>query len=181
MITPSAEQLSYPIGKFKFVADADEKEINNRISEIEQLPAHLKNAVKGLNDSQLDTPYRDGGWTVRQVVHHIADSHMNAYIRFKLALTEDKPTIKPYLEKSWAQLDDSTKLPIDVSLSLIAPLHERMVYVLRTIKGDQFDRTVHHPESKRDMSVKFLIALYAWHSKHHVAHITELRKKLNWW
>lgn len=180
MQTLTPEQLSYPIGKFKFNSDADAKEIQNWISEIEKLPAQLKDAVQGLSDSRLDTPYRDGGWSVRQVAHHIADSHMNAYIRFKLALTEDKPTIKPYQEKLWADMDDSTKLSIEPSLSLIGPLHERMVYVLKAIKGAQFDRSVYHPESKRDMSVKFLIALYAWHGKHHVAHIIELRKRMNW-
>lgn len=180
MDTVTPEQLSYPIGKFSFNKDAGQKEIDQWISEIEKLPVYLKTAVKGLSDVQLNTPYRDGGWTVRQVVHHLADSHMNAYIRFKLALTEDKPTIKPYLEKLWAEMEDSAKLPIDVSLAIIVPLHERMTYVLKTIKGDQFDRTVFHPESKREMSVKFLIALYAWHSKHHVAHITELRKRMNW-
>lgn len=180
MTTVAAEQLSYPIGKFKFPEGAGEQEIKTWISDIEQLPVDLKNAVKGLNDEQLNTPYRDGGWTVRQVVHHIADSHMNAYIRFKLALTEDKPTIKPYLEKLWAEMDDSTNLPIELSLSLIVPLHDRMVYVLKTVTGNQFDRTVFHPESKREMSVKFLIALYAWHGRHHVAHITALRKRSNW-
>lgn len=180
MNTVAAEQLSYPIGKFKFTEGAGEKEIQSWISDIEQLPVQLANAVKGLNEEQLNTPYRDGGWTVRQVVHHVADSHMNAYIRFKLALTEDKPTIKPYLEKLWAEIEDSTKLPVELSLSLIGPLHERMVYVLKTIKGNQFDRIVFHPESKREMSVKFLIALYAWHGRHHVAHITELRKRKNW-
>lgn len=180
MKTLTPEQLSYPIGKFKFNADAGEMEIQSWISEIAKLPAQLQEAVKDLKDSQLDTPYRDGGWTVRQVVHHIADSHMNAYIRFKLALTEDKPTIKPYQEKLWAEMEDSAKLPVETSLSLIGPLHERMVYVLRRIKGEQFNRVVYHPESKREMTIKFLIALYAWHGKHHLAHITELRKRMNW-
>lgn len=180
MTIATAEQLSYPIGKFKFPDGAGEKEIQKWISDIEQLPAQLRNAVQGLNEVQFNTPYRDGGWTVRQVVHHVADSHMNAYIRFKLALTEDKPAIKPYLEKLWAELEDSTKLPVDLSLDILTPLHERMVYVLRTVKGDQFDHIVYHPESKREMSVKFLIALYAWHGKHHTAHITELRKRSGW-
>lgn len=180
METLTLDQLRYPVGKFSFKADAGEKEIQNWISEIEQMPANLKSTLKGLNDAQFDTPYRDGGWTVRQVVHHLADSHMNAYIRFKLALTEDKPTIKPYLEKLWAEMDDSAKLPVDVSLSILKPLHERMVHVLKTIKGDQFERTIFHPESKREMSAKFLVALYAWHGRHHVAHITSLRKIKGW-
>lgn len=176
----SLDQLRYPIGKFVFNKDAGEKEIQQSISEIEKMPALLRNAVKGLNDAQLDTTYRDGGWTVRQVVHHLADSHLNAYIRFKLALTEDKPTIKPYLEKLWAEMDDSTKLPVEVSLSLLESLHERMTYILKNTSGDQSERSVYHPESKRDMSIKFLIGLYSWHGKHHTAHITELRKRTKW-
>jgi hypothetical protein len=180
MQTLTLDQFCYPVGKFAFKADADEKEIKQWISEIEQMPVHLKNAVKGLNDSQLNTPYRDGGWTVRQVVHHLADSHMNAYMRIKLALTENKPTIKPYLEKAWAEMDDSLDLPIELSISLLESLHARWVYMLKKILGNQFDRTVFHPESKREMSVKFLIALYAWHSRHHVAHITELRRRMKW-
>lgn len=180
METLALDQLRYPIGKFSFNATADAKEISTCIAAIEQLPTQLKMAVKGLNDAQLNTPYRDGGWTVRQVVHHLADSHMNAYIRFKLALTEDNPTIKPYLEKLWAEMEDSTKLPIDVSIAILEPLHERMVHVLKAIKGPQLERTVYHPESKREMSVRFLIALYAWHGKHHVSHITSLRERNNW-
>ena len=180
METLTLDQLRYPAGKFAFIADADAKEIRQWISEIETLAFNLKNAVKGLNDSQLNTPYRDGGWTVRQVVHHLADSHMNAYIRFKLALTEDNPTIKPYQEKLWAEMEDGKNLPIDISISILEPLHIRWVHVLKTIKGNEFDRTVFHPESKREMSVKFLISLYAWHSRHHVAHIRELRKRNSW-
>lgn len=180
METLTLDQLRYPVGKFAFKADADDKEIRSWISEIEQMPVHLKNAVKGLSEAQINTPYRDGGWTVRQVVHHLADSHMNAYMRFKLALTEDKPTIKPYLEKAWAEMDDSLNLPIDISISILEPLHTRWVYMLKNIKASEFDRSVFHPESKREMSVKFLMALYAWHSRHHVAHIAELRKRNKW-
>lgn len=180
METLTLDQLKYPVGKFIFKADANENEIKQWISEIDQLPSNLKNAVKGLNDKQLDTPYREGGWTVRQVVHHLADSHMNSFIRFKLALTEDNPTIKPYLEKLWAEMEDSTKLPIEISLAILEPLHKRLDYVLKRIKPDHMDRTVFHPESKREMSVKFLLALYAWHGRHHVAHITELKKRSNW-
>lgn len=176
----SLDQLKYPIGKFAFNKDAGEKEINQSISEIEQFPAALKNAVKGLSDSQLDTPYREGGWTVRQVVHHMADSHMNAFIRIKLALTEDHPTIKPYEENLWAEMSDSKTFPIDSSISLVESLHVRWVDMLKHIKPAELDLTVFHPASKRDMSVKFLIGLYAWHGKHHVAHITELRKRMKW-
>ena len=180
METLSLDQFRYPVEKFTFNKDADEKEINLRISEIENMPAQLKIAVKGLSDAQLNTPYRDGGWTVRQVVHHLADSHMNAYVRFKLALTEDKPTIKPYEEKLWAEMDDAKNLSIDSSISILEPLHIRWVHMLKGIKGNEFERTVFHPESKREMSVKFLIALYAWHSNHHVAHVTQLKKRMNW-
>jgi uncharacterized damage-inducible protein DinB len=176
----SPDPLRYPVGKFNFDAGADKNLVRQWISEIENLPLQLRNAVKGLNDTQLNTPYRDGGWTVRQVVHHIADSHMNAYIRFKLALTEDTPVIKPYLEKMWAEMDDSTKLPVDISLALVESLHHRMVYVLKTIKESDLGRTVYHPESKREMSIKFLMALYAWHSRHHVAHITSLKERNKW-
>lgn len=174
------EQLSYPIGQFVFNTNANEQETRNWIADIELLPGQLKNAVKGLRDAQLDTPYRDGGWTVRQVVHHVADSHMNAYIRFKLALTEDSPIIKPYNEKLWAELDDSKYLSIEISLSLIESLHIRWVYVLKKIQPADYSRTVFHPESKREMSVKFLMNLYSWHGKHHTAHITSLRNRNKW-
>ena len=173
------EILRYPIGKFSFNANADEKEIAKKISEIEKLPSEISNAVKGLNDSQLDTTYRDGGWTVRQVVHHVADSHMNAFMRVKLALTENNPTIKPYDENSWAKLEDM-KLPVEVSLSIIAPVHVRFVHLLKKISHSDLSKTIFHPESKREMSIKFLIALYSWHGKHHTAHITELRKRMKW-
>ena len=180
METLTLDQLKYPIGKFSFNANADDKEVKQWISEIEKLPAQLRIAVKGLNDAQLDTPYRDGGWTLRQVVHHLADSHMNAYTRIKLALTEDHPTIKPYSEKLWAEMDDAKKLPVEVSIAILEPLHARWVQMLRKISGDQLSRSVFHPESKREMSVKFLMNLYAWHGKHHTAHVTELRKRSDW-
>jgi hypothetical protein len=180
MKTISEETLRYPVGKLDFNSSATEKEIQQWISDIENLPLQLGKAVKGLNDIQLNTPYRDGGWTVRQVVHHVADSHLNAYIRMKLALTEDNPTIKPYLEKLWAEMEDSKNLPVEISLSILAPLHTRMVYMLKKVSREELERTLYHPESKREMSLKFLIALYAWHGRHHVAHITELRKRMKW-
>jgi len=180
METISIDDLRYPVGKFNFNTDAGKKEISQWISEIENLPLQIRNSVKGLNDVQLNTPYREGGWTVRQVVHHVADSHMNAYIRFKLALTEEKPTIKPYLEKLWAEMDDSINLPVEISLAILESLHVRMVYILKRIKEHELDRNVYHPESKREMSIRFLMALYAWHSRHHVAHITSLRERSRW-
>ncbi|TAL61822.1 MAG: putative metal-dependent hydrolase [Bacteroidetes bacterium] len=180
MQTLSLDQLRYPVGKFTFNKDADDKEINQWISEIENLPAHLKNALKDLSDPQINTSYREGGWTVRQVVHHLADSHINAYIRIKLALTENNPTIKPYEEKLWAELDDAKNIPVEISFSLLDALHARWVYMLKKLSAEDLSKTVFHPESKREMSVRFLIALYVWHGKHHVAHITSLRKMRGW-
>jgi len=176
----SIDQLRFPVGKFSFNTNADNKEIMHWISEIEKLPSLLRDAVKGLNEEQLNTAYRPDGWTVRQVVHHVADSHMHAYIRTKHALTENKPTIKPYEEKLWAEMDDSKDLPVEVSLSLLDSLHTRWIYLLKKLSADDLNKTVFHPESKREMSVKFFLALYAWHCRHHVAHITELSKRIKW-
>ncbi len=174
------ENLSYPIGKFSFKQETGENEIQQWIQDIEQHPKNLQAAVQGLSNEQLNTPYRDGGWTVCQVVHHLADSHMNAYIRFKLALTEHHPTIKPYEEKRWAEMEDAKVLPIDISISILTPLHIRWTNMLKKITNEELERTVFHPESKRDMSVKFLLALYSWHGKHHVAHVTALRDRNKW-
>ena len=180
METISIDQLRYPTGKFSFNSTAGEKEVKQCIEAIEQHPSLLRKAVKGLNDAQLDTPYRDGGWTVRQVVHHLADSHMNAYTRFKLALTEEHPSIKPYDENAWANLDDAKHLSVEISLSLLEPLHIRWAHMLKRIQLADYSKTVFHPESKRDMSVLFLFQLYAWHGKHHTAHITSLRQRQGW-
>ena len=149
------------------------------IADIAATPANMRAAVAGLNDAQLDTPYRAGGWTVRQVVHHVADSHMNAYIRLRLALTENEPTIKPYGEAEWAKLDDAQYAAPEVSLRLIEPLHERWVRLLKTVTPEQFARPVRHPEAGRK-NVDWLLFLYAWHGRHHTAHITELRKQKGW-
>ena len=180
MIDTQLDQLRYPIGKFSFNENADEKAVKQWIAAIEQHPSQLRSAVKGLNDTQLNTPYRDGGWTLRQVVHHLADSHLNAYCRVKLALTEDHPTIKPYEEKSWAEMDDAKNLPVEVSLSILEALHKRWAYMLNKIDSKDYEKSVFHPESKREMSVKFLINLYSWHGKHHTAHITSLRERKKW-
>ena len=179
MTESQTEDLRYPIGKFNFNADADEQAIQKAISEIEKFPTLIREAVKGLSDHQLDTPYRDGGWSVRQVVHHLADSHINAYIRVKFALTENNPIIKPYEENAWAQLEDS-KLPVEISLSLLEALHQRWVFILKKLSADDLNKTVVHPQNNREMSVKFLIFLYAWHGAHHTAHVTELRKRMKW-
>ncbi|MGE5111132.1 MAG: YfiT family bacillithiol transferase [Acidobacteriaceae bacterium] len=175
MSTAPTLNLSFPIGKFEWSGPNSDAQRAAFIADIATLPQKLHAAVSGLSESQFDTPYRPGGWTVRQVVHHIADSHMNAYIRFKLALTETQPLVKPYDEKAWAELPDS-KLPIEVSLKLIDGLHERWAVVLRNMKPADFDRELKHPE----LGIVHLdryIALYAWHGKHHVAHITSLRER----
>lgn len=169
----------FPIGKFHYEGAPSEGQRNKFIAEIAQTPISLRAAVEGLSQPQLDTPYREGGWTVRQVVHHIPDSHMNAYIRFKLALTEDEPTIKPYAEDRWAELADTKSTPIEVSLVMLDCLHQRWVELLRSLDPNDWKRQFRHPE----MGVVALeknVALYSWHGRHHVAHITELRRQMGW-
>lgn len=174
----TAPDLSFPIGKYAAPAQIDAATLTQWINDIAAAPAHLRAAVAGLTDAQLDTPYRPGGWTVRQVVHHVADSHMNAYIRFKLALTEDNPVITAYSQPDWAELADS-RLPLESSLQLTGGLHERMAALLRSVAPEQWARTFRHPElGERRLDVT--VGLYAWHGKHHTAHITELRKRQGW-
>jgi uncharacterized damage-inducible protein DinB len=169
----------YPVGKYEEPAKVTPGLRARAIQEIAATPEKLRAAVKGLNDTQLDTPYREGGWTVRQVVHHVADSHMNSYVRFRLALTETDPTIKPYEEIAWAKLEDAAHAPIEVSLRLIEPLHERWVQLLRSLKPEDFSRTFRHPEHGA-RTIDWMLFLYEWHGKHHTAHITELRKQKGW-
>ena len=171
--------LRYPIGKFHFEGPTSEEQKQNYIRDIEQAPAILRAAVQGLSDTQLDTPYRPGGWTVRQVAHHVPDSHLNAYIRFKLALTEDDPTIKTYAEDRWAQLADTQTTPVEVSFTLLDTLHARWVRLLRSLKPEDWKRTFRHPELGL-VSLEKNLALYAWHGRHHVAHIMGLREKNGW-
>ena len=171
--------LRYPIGEFKYSKPLTQQERENCIANIEQTPARLLESVAGLNDEQLDTPYRPGGWTIRQVVHHVPESHLNAYIRMKLATTEDQPTIKPYFEDRWAQLDDARKAPIAMSLDLLDALHRRWIWFLQTLTAADFERAFNHPE----LGVVTLdknIALYDWHGRHHVAHISSLRERMGW-
>jgi uncharacterized damage-inducible protein DinB len=149
------------------------------IQQIEEAPARLREAVKGLTLEELNTPYREGGWTVRQVVHHVPDSHMNSYVRFRLALTEDEPTIKPYMENLWAELPDARSAPIDLSLGLLESLHTRWVALLRSLTPEQWKRQFRHPELGV-VSLEQNLALYAWHGRHHVAHITSLRERMGW-
>ncbi len=169
----------YPIGKFSFEGPLTAEQKKQCLNDIEQTPARLRTAVRGLSDEQLNTPYRDGGWTVRQLAHHVPDSHMNAYIRFKLALTEDEPTIRPYMEDRWAELPESKQAPIDVSLAMLDALHERWALVLRNISDAGWKRTFRHPEMGL-LSLEKTLALYAWHGRHHVAHVTSLREKMGW-
>ncbi len=168
----------YPIGKFTFDGEITTAVIKSWVKEIEDLPRLLRAEVKNMNIEQLDTPYRPGGWTVRQVVHHLADSHMNAYIRFKLALTEENPTIKPYEEGKWAELPDS-KLPINVSLDLLDALHKRLASLLNHLSPNDLKKTFIHPKSG-EVSIGRNIGLYAWHGQHHLAHITSVSNKKNW-
>lgn len=168
--------LRYPIGNFEKPASISSDQRAKLIRDIEETPAKLRSAVAGLSEKQLDTPYRPGGWTVRQVVHHLPDSHMNAYTRHKLTVTEDNPTIKPYEEARWAELIDGKAAPTAVSIQLLEALHSRWVAFLKSLKPEQFSRTFRHPESG-DWTLDQSIAMYGWHGKHHVAHITELRSR----
>lgn len=169
----------YPIGKFTFNGSPNEEQRKKFIADIEQAPAALRAAIQCLSPQQIEAPYRDGGWTVRQVVHHVPESHMNAYIRFKLALTEDAPTIKPYMEDRWAATPDVRSTPLEVSLALLDSLHIRWVRLLRSLKPEEWKRSFRHPELGI-VSLEKNLALYAWHGRHHVAHITELRKRMGW-
>ncbi|HKS05451.1 MAG TPA: putative metal-dependent hydrolase [Gemmatimonadaceae bacterium] len=169
----------YPIGKFQRPSSWSDDDRKAGIAHITALPKSIRDAVAGLSDAQLDTPYRDGGWTVRQVVHHVADSHVNAYCRVRLALTEDSPTIKPYAEDKWAQLLDARTQPVAISLSMLDAVHGRWVTLLNSLGNDQFARRFNHPESGPS-TIDGLVALYSWHGRHHTAHITELRKAKGW-
>lgn len=169
----------YPIGRYTPPQEATPVLREQAISAIAEAPAKLRAAVKGLNEAQLNTPYREGGWTVRQVAHHVPDSHMNAYVRFRLTLTEQEPTIKPYEEARWAELADAKSAPIDVSLALLDSLHDRWVRLLRSLKVEDFARTFRHPEHGV-RTADWLLFLYAWHGRHHTAHVTELRKQKGW-
>lgn len=169
----------FPVGKFHYEGPPSDELRQAFLSDIAQTPARLRASVAGLSSQQLDTPYRDGGWTVRQVVHHLPDSHINSYVRFKLALTENEPTIKPYEEDKWAELADTKETPIEVSLTLLDSLHDRWVRLLRSLTAEQWKRTFRHPDMGA-MPLEKALALYAWHGKHHVAHITELRKRMSW-
>ncbi|HEY6445641.1 MAG TPA: putative metal-dependent hydrolase [Acidobacteriaceae bacterium] len=176
--TPAAVDPRYPVGKFRR-ADADLVHHEAAIAAIAALPENLRSAVADLTQEQLDTPYREGGWAVRQLVHHLADSHANAVVRVRLALTEDWPTIKPYNEKLWAELPDAQKGAVDPSLELLDGLHARWTLLLASLAEEQWQRGYTHPDNGRQ-SIAEATALYAWHCRHHLAHITELRKRNGW-
>jgi DinB superfamily len=173
------EELSFPIGKY-IEQPFSEIQLKEWLLDIEVLPKALEYAITNLDAAQLEVPYRPDGWNSRQVVHHVADSHMNAFIRFKLGLTEDNPTIKPYDQDAWVLLSDVENIPINVSLTLLHAVHARMHEVLKNIKGDEWNRTVVHPEHGRQMTLWYLLGSYAWHGKHHTAHINKLRERKGW-
>lgn len=170
----------YPIGKFEHEGVITTDKRAEWIEDIRALPSRLAAAVNGLSEEQLDTPYREGGWTVRQVVHHVADSHMNCLTRFKLALTEDSPTIKPYEEQLWAELADSKTYPIAPSLTLIDALHGRWTALLESMSDEDYARTFYHPASQVTMRLDRALGNYSWHSRHHTAHIVKLRERMGW-
>jgi hypothetical protein len=174
------EKFKYPIGKVVKPQEYTFDILQNYIDVIKTLPQKLKTEVENLSEEQLDTQYRPEGWTIRQVVNHIADSHMNSLVRFKLALTEDTPTIKPYFEDRWAELTDSKNLQINSALKMIEGIHERWVVLLNSFKDEDWKRKFYHPESKREVSLEENLGIYAWHCNHHLAHIIELKKRNSW-
>jgi hypothetical protein len=174
------EKLKYPIGKYKKPDTLTTEILYNYITDIESFPERLRVEVENLTDEHLDTQYRPNGWTIRQVVNHCADSHMNGLARLKLALTEDKPTIKPYMETLWAELPDSKTIPIEPALHILDGLHKRWAVLLKSLSQDDLKRIYIHPEHGREFQLEESIGLYAWHCSHHLAHITELKKRMNW-
>jgi len=173
------DDLRFPVGKFNYAGPASEADLHLWLSQIAETPALLRAAVHGLSEEQLNTPYRPDGWTVRQVVHHVPDSHMNSYVRFRLALTEDEPVIKPYHENLWAQLHDANSAPVKLSLDLLDSLHQRWMLLLNSLAPADLARAFRHPEMGL-VTLEKNIALYAWHGRHHVAHITALKSRMGW-
>jgi hypothetical protein len=171
--------LQYPLGKFEIKPEMTHEQRRALIESVARTPARLRAAIANLSTGQLDEPYRPDGWTVRQVVHHLPDSHLNAYTRFKLGLTEDEPTIKPYDESRWAKLEDGRNGDPEISLALLDALHKRWVIFLRSVRPDDFARKINHPEIGT-LSLDGLLQLYEWHGRHHVAHITSLRERKGW-
>ncbi|OSZ82502.1 metal-dependent hydrolase [Chitinophagaceae bacterium IBVUCB1] len=179
-MTEDIEALKYPIGKHQPPTGYDSQKLNEWISVLEALPNWLDVCIENLDEAQLQTPHRPGGWTVQQVLHHLADSHMNMYIRMKFALTEDNPTIMPYDENKWAVLYDVEEVPVNISITLLHTLHRRIVAVLRKLTPQEWERTYYHPEKKSSFTMWQMAALYAWHSRHHMEHIRQLRVRMGW-
>ena len=180
MTDAELENLKYPIGKFNKPVSFSASDRAERIGVIERLPARLSAEMSGLSDAQCDTPYRPGGWTIRQVVHHLADSHLNSFVRMKLTLTEENPTIKPYFEDRWATTPDAAAMAVKPGLDLLSGLHARWTVLLRSLGEKDFQRTFFHPQRQQSMSLDENLALYAWHCSHHLAHITGLKKMKGW-
>ncbi len=177
---PALERLRYPIGRFTANPPYSAAQIAANLERLEVLPGYLRSIVETLTAAQLDTPYRPDGWTVRQVVHHLPDSHLNAYARFRLALTEDEPTIRPYEEARWAELPDAARGPLELSLELLSAVHRRWIALLRELEPRQWERRYFHPESRQHFRLDTALALYAWHGEHHAAHVTALRARAGW-
>ncbi len=173
------EDAIYPIGKYIEQPFSDEL-LKEWLLDIQYLPQYIENALINLDEHQIDTTYREGGWTIRQVVHHVADSHMNAYIRFKLGLSEENPSIKPYDQDVWAEMPDTKNLPVNISVTLLFALHRRWTELLNNMQPNEWERTLFHPEYKKTMTLWYVLGLYSWHSRHHVAQITALRKRMGW-
>ncbi|MEM9821806.1 MAG: YfiT family bacillithiol transferase [Bacteroidota bacterium] len=174
------EKLRYPIGRFNVKRPISPEQIVGFIQDIAHLPEQVSSTIDGFSEKQLDTTYRPGGWTVRQVVHHLADSHMNSYIRFKLALTEGQPTIKPYEEGRWAELEDGRQAPVELSLQLLTALHQRWTIFLRSLTAEDFEKSFIHPEHGKAVPLDINVALYSWHGRHHLAQILSLKERMNW-
>lgn len=173
------QDLRYPIGLYEPKPFSTEQK-EEWLADIRFLPQAIEHAITNLDEAQLQTPYRDGGWTVHQLVHHVTDSHINAYCRFKLGYTEESPAIKPYEENRWAQTADVKALPVNISITLLHALHRRWHAFLESFSDEDFNRTVYHPEHKKEMTLWYLLGMYAWHCRHHTAHITALRERKNW-
>lgn len=174
------EKLKYPIGNFVTPQNYSHDQRSKDISIIKDLPHKLKQTIYNLDDAQLDTPYRPGGWTVRQLVHHLADSHMNSFIRFKLTLTEDNPTIKPYDQAAWCDMEESKKLPVNASLNILSGVHERLTAMLNAMQEDDFTKKLYHPEMEKQLTLNRMLSLYSWHSEHHLAQIKGLIERKGW-
>jgi len=175
------EQLRYPIGRYEKATHFDPADLTEWLGVLRALPLWMDACIENLDEPQLHTPYRPGGWTIQQVVHHVADSHLNAYIRLKLALTSDNPTISPYDENAWALLPDVTSVPVNISVTMLHTIHRRLVAVLEHMEGNDWHRTYYHPQHQRTFPLWEMVALYVWHSRHHTEHIRQLRDRMGWW